>query len=101
MFSLFRRTKVRPITDEDLVRALTKLNKDLQEAVETLTESVQRLRAEHLKLRGRVYALWGRGNDPEEASEPTSLLDPRLTKAQVRAALIARGQLKPQASNHS
>lgn len=96
MFQFLRRPKVRQITDRDLVESLTKLNRDLQNHVDTLTEALDRLRAEHLKLRGRVYALWGAGRDPEEAQEPTSLQDPRLTKAQVRAALHARGQLRPQ-----
>lgn len=96
MFNWLRRTKVRPITDEDLFKSIAKLNRDLTDAVDRLQEQHERLRAEHMKLRGRVYALWGKAGAPEEAEAPTSLTDPRLTKAQVRAALVARGQLKPQ-----
>lgn len=84
------------MSDDELVHVLQKLNRDLQQQNDTLTEALDRLRAEHLKLRGRVYALWGAGKDPDEPQETSSLTDPRLTKAQIRAALIARGQLRPQ-----
>jgi hypothetical protein len=89
---LFRRTKVRPITDADVFEALRQVKSE----VAALRDEHDKLVAQHLSVRGRVYALWGKKGAPEEPSAPSNLNDPALTKAQVRAALIAQGRLKPQ-----
>jgi len=57
------------------------------------------LLAQHRALRGRVYSIWGKSKDAQEATETPReqlpLTDPRLTKAEVRARLRAAGALKP------
>jgi len=89
---LFGRTKVRPMTDADLFEAV----RQLRHKLDLLQDEHEKLVAQHLSVRGRVYALWGKGKGSEEAQEPLPLTDPRLTKAQLRAALIASGRLGPQ-----
>jgi len=84
----FKRTRVvEHVTNQDVMKRLI----DLEARLEHLS-------AQHVSLRGRVYALWGKGT-PEEPATPTDLNDPRLTKAQVKAALVARGALKPRSDN--
>lgn len=78
------------LTKRDLERAVA----DVHNVVDRLEEELQALRAQHLKLRGRVYALWGASETPDEATTPRNLNDPKLTKAQVRAALMASGRLR-------
>lgn len=84
----FKRTRVvEHVTNADVMRRLLDAEAKLEH-----------LAAQHVSLRGRVYALWGKGAPPEDAA-PTDLNDPRLTKAQVKAALVARGALKPRSDN--
>ena len=88
MFGLFKRTRV--------VEHIT--NADVLKQVLELREQLEWVKAQHLSLRGRVYALWGK-EEPEKPQGPLDLQDPRLTKPQLRAALAARGALKPRTEN--
>jgi len=73
---------------------LARMVVDLGRRVEALEEQRIRDFESFRSFRGRVYAD-KRWTPPEEPSAPTDLNDPRLTKQQVKAALAARGALKP------
>lgn len=82
-----RSTVVEHVTNVDVMKRLIAVE-------ETLAEYM----AKHKSLQGRVYAIWGK--EPKEtAATPSDLNDPRLTKAQVRAALIAQGKLVARSSS--
>ena len=65
----------------------------LEARMEALEQDVSKLRAEWKEVQGRLYAVLGRrgiqlkAETEQEAAQPASLSDPRLTKAQVKAAL--------------
>jgi hypothetical protein len=74
-------------------------NADVMKRLIDMEAKLAHVEAQHISLRGRVYALWGKGGT-EKPEVPTDLNDPRLTKAQVKAALIARGALKPRSDTN-
>lgn len=76
----------------------------LQKQLDILSEAHEALKGQHISLRGRVYALWGKV--PGEASTSSvvpaaagdqvssgNLADPNLTKDQVRFRLFKEGKL--------
>lgn len=88
----FRRPKAREATTADVMQALISLRQQL----DNTRDELEALRAQHTKLRGRVYALWGKSNGPTDDSETTQealgLQDPRLSKAELRARLLPHGK---------
>lgn len=82
-----RTARVDNATASDLFDVLRQYKKD----IELLREDHETLKAQHLKLRGRVYAQFGKGVD-DNADQPLDLNDPRLTKDQLRAALLPHGK---------
>lgn len=74
-------------------RDLERCTHDLNAALDRLHDEVQALRAQHLKLRGRVYALWGAGKDPDEGRSADDPTNPELSKDAVRAILRRQGRL--------
>lgn len=73
----------------ELIKALSKLRAQ----VEALQEAHEGLHAMHLKLRGRVYARWGKADDDPDA--PRTADTSRLTKDQLRAQLTLTGRTMP------
>lgn len=80
----FSSSNRRAVALEDTVRELTKL-------VNVLEEDLQALKAQHLSLRGRVYALWGKEKgtggtadvaEPGAAGSPTAAR--KLSKDELR-----------------
>jgi len=87
----FRRSSARETTSADVMQALVSLRQQL----DNTRDELEALRAQHLKLRGRVYAIWGKGSDPAEGAETAQELpinDPRLTKDQLRARVLPHGK---------
>lgn len=84
-------------TDVRLVRMVADLGARLTQLEERVLSNQESFRS----FRGRVYAdkRWGAPKEPGEPQETLDLNDPRLTKAQVKAALVARGALKPRTDN--
>jgi len=80
---------------------LARMVRDLGLRVDDLERLRQKDFESFRSFRGRGYAdrRWNDATATEEPQEPLNLNDPRLTKAQVKAALVARGALKPRSDN--
>lgn len=78
---------------------LFKLCVDLRATVTDLESQVASLRAQHLKLRGRVYALWGAEQDspaaPAADGSPKSTIESPKTRDELRASLVKSGRFIP------
>jgi len=75
---------------------LAKQVSELRIAVENCRDELEALRAQHLGLHGRVYALWGK--EDKQASEPNQqdLAVPQtLPRNQLRATLTRSGRFVP------
>jgi len=98
----FRQLMHRLFTDEESADVrLVRMVADLGGRLSRLEEQVLSNQESFRSFRGRVYAdkRWGAPTDPQESPEQLDIHDPRLTKAQVKAALAARGALKPRSDN--
>lgn len=90
----FRRRAVRPMSDQDVAEVLTQLTK----AVRDLRDDHEALHAKYLKLRGRVYAIWGR----EDGEAPTKPAQVAMTRDDLRRQLATSGRFVPgRAPQHS
>lgn len=74
------------MSDDELVDVISKL----RTKVERLDEELDALRGQHVSLRGRVYALWGKSppspSAQDAAGSPESVGSDRpLTKDELRA----------------
>lgn len=89
MWPFSKRIRARPITNPDVIEALTlavQRISALENDVKRLDEEVKVNLLHHQKLRGRVYEALG----AEKGSGGGDLSDPRLTKAEIRARLHGR-----------
>lgn len=89
--------KRRQVVHETTTRELFGLIKHLESRLDEQDERHERLVAQHLSLRGRVYAIWGKGGSSDDAAAPPAgTQNPSgETKAQLRARLLAEGKLVP------
>lgn len=86
------RREARQPTPKELIDVMQATHRKLIPEVEELRERVERLEAAFKSFRGQVYAWRGKLDvETPAASEPppppSNLADPRLSKAQVKAAL--------------
>lgn len=87
---------------EDVVTALQKEVKSLRNTCADLDERLEALRAQHLSLRGRVYALWGRDEPPDKTVAPPTSAKPAQTRDELRAEMVRAGRIMPgKPTNHS
>lgn len=85
-------TKTEPPSDESLKKAL----RDAVLRIESLEDRIDALSAQHLKLRGRVYAIWGR--EDKAASEPNQKNlngEEKLSREELRRKLTSSGRFVP------
>lgn len=71
----------------------------LRQRVDVLEEDHEALKAQHLSLRGRVYALWGKEPAAAPANQPAEPvsggLAGNLSKAELRKQLTTSGRFIP------
>jgi predicted nuclease with TOPRIM domain len=88
-FNWFRRKSraaVQQPTEKELFDVLQGTYKRVVGELEDLKERHSKLEAAFKSFRGQVYA-WRGKLELEDPAQPTSLQDPKLSKAQVKAAL--------------
>jgi len=95
-------------TEDELVRECVRVTlgtrvEDCVRAIELLRADLEALKAQHLSLRGRVYALWGRESDSPTApaadgspksATATAVGHPK-TRDELRAQLVESGRFVP------
>lgn len=94
MWPFSKRVEAHATTVPEMISYVRQLATRLDE----LQEAHERLRAQHLSLRGRVYAIWGREGSSEDDAVPAAASPaPAMgeTKEQFRQRMAAAGLLKP------
>lgn len=94
----FRKRTVRALymTDSELAEVLGKITREVKE----LRDDVDAHHAQHVKLRGRVYAIWGKGEpEPDGATaSPTSGKQPdtaKMSRDELKRFLASSGRFIP------
>ena len=80
------------------VAGLSSLVQKLQLHVDALDDQLDALKAQHLSLRGRVYALWGRETPERSTAAPAANGDrpsAGATRDELRASLTRAGRFVP------
>lgn len=97
MWPFRKRAEAHATTVPELFELMRSFEKRLGQRIDELQETQERLAAQHLSLRGRVYAIWGKGGSSEDSAAPGAATQPAQgeTKAQYKARLLAEGKLVP------
>lgn len=95
MWPFSRRVKVTATTTQELVDALFTTVGKLQREHNLLREEHDGLKEQFAAFRARTYGRMTKRPGGRDLDQPVSLDDPSLSKAEVKARLVAAGRLKP------
>lgn len=86
------RIHMRTMSENDLVTVLVTLKRDLKQ----LQEDHALLEAKYLKLRGQVFAKWGK-NGEEKGSESTAIVadTAKMSREELKRYLVTSGRFIP------
>lgn len=92
MWPFSRKLRAAAMSEEDFAAVLAKLTREMGQ----LRDDHDALQAQHVKLRGRVYAIWGKG-EPEEAGvtdSPTKDTS-KMSREELKRYLASSGRFIP------